>query len=208
MNQEVERNLLAGLRQRGHSDLREATILDVGCGTGFWLRNFIQWGARPENLIGLDLLAGRVEQARGSLPASVNVRQESATEMGFRDRRFDLVFQFTVFSSVLLPEMKQQIAREMLRVLKPSGYIVWYDFYLDNLRNKDVRGVSKKEIRGLFANCSYSFHRITLAAPLSRALGRWSPFLYHALATTKILSTHYLAFIQKDEANVTSKSRP
>jgi ubiquinone/menaquinone biosynthesis C-methylase UbiE len=134
------------------------------------------------------------------LPASANVAQGSATEVVFRDRSFDLVFQFTVFSSVLLPEMRQQIAREMLRVLKPSGCIVWYDFYLDNPRNKDVRGVSKKEIRALFPDCLYTFHRITLAAPLSRTLGRWLPFLYQPLAATKVLSTHYLAFIQKPGA--------
>jgi ubiquinone/menaquinone biosynthesis C-methylase UbiE len=200
MNQEVERHLLAGLRDRGYSDLQGTRILDVGCGTGFWLRNFVSWGARPENLFGLDLLPERVERARRSLPALVTVAQGSATEVAFSGSSFDLVLQFTVFSSILQPEMKQQVAREMLRVLKPSGYAVWYDFYLNNPSNKDVRGVSKKEIRTLFPDCLYSFHRITLAAPLSRALGRWLPFLYHTLATTKVLSTHYLAFIQKPEA--------
>ena len=200
MNQEVERYLLAGLGERGYSDLEGARILDVGCGTGFWLRNFVGWGARPEDLFGLDLLPERVEQARRSLPASANLAQGSATDVAFSDRSFDLVLQFTVFSSILQPEMKQQVACEMLRVLKPSGYVIWYDFYLNNPSNKDVRGVGKKEIRSLFPDCLYSFHRITLAAPLSRALGRRLPFLYHALATTKVLSTHYLAFIQKPEA--------
>jgi ubiquinone/menaquinone biosynthesis C-methylase UbiE len=197
LTQEVERHLLAGLSERGYSGLQGARILDIGCGTGFWLRNFVNWGARPENLFGLDLLAERVEQARQSLPASASVAQGSATEVAFADRSFDLVFQFTVFSSILQTEMRQQVAREMLRVLKPSGYVVWYDFYLNNPKNKDVRGVSKKEIRTLFPGCICSFHRITLAAPLSRALGRRLSFLYHTLATTKILSTHYLAFIQK-----------
>ena len=49
--------------------------------------------------------------------------------------------QATVFSSTLDRRMRQNIAREMLRVLKPEGIVLWYDYHVNNSRNPDVRGV-------------------------------------------------------------------
>jgi len=44
---------------------------------------------------------------------------------------FDLTMQFTVFSSVLDDEVKANVAREMLRVTRPVGMLLWYDFWLN-----------------------------------------------------------------------------
>jgi hypothetical protein len=49
--------------------------------------------------------------------------------------------QFTVFTSILDKDMKRNIAAEMLRVLKPKGVIIWYDYFVNNPKNSDVRGV-------------------------------------------------------------------
>lgn len=200
MIQEVEQNLLRALKERGYLDLRDITILDVGCGSGFWLGRLISWGAAPRNLYGVDLVSERIELARESLPTQVTLDQGSATELKFPDQYFGLVLQFTAFSSVLSCKMRQQVAREMLRVLKPDGYIVWYDFHINNPNNGDVRAVNKKEVRDLFRGCRCEFRRLTLAAPLVRALAPFSPLLCEMLAACKILSTHYLAFIQKGES--------
>src|SRR5438094_470231 len=47
MMQERERRLLALLQRYGYENLKSKTILEVGCGTGEWLRDFVKWGARP-----------------------------------------------------------------------------------------------------------------------------------------------------------------
>jgi ubiquinone/menaquinone biosynthesis C-methylase UbiE len=49
--------------------------------------------------------------------------------------------------------MRKNIVREMLRVLKPKGFILWYDYHMDNPKNPDVRGVKKREIYELFSGC-------------------------------------------------------
>jgi ubiquinone/menaquinone biosynthesis C-methylase UbiE len=59
----------------------------------------------------------------------------SAPALSFLDKTFDLVVQSAVFNSILDFEMKQQIASEMLRVLKDDGLILWYDYHVNNLRN-------------------------------------------------------------------------
>ena len=56
----------------------------------------------------------------------------------------------------------------MLRVLKPGGLILWYDFHVDNPHNRDVQGVRKREIFELFSGCDIRLHRITLAPPIVR----------------------------------------
>ena len=42
--QELERTLSTLLAQYHLTSLKTKQILDVGCGTGYWLREFIQWG--------------------------------------------------------------------------------------------------------------------------------------------------------------------
>jgi len=87
------------------------------------LRDFIKYGATPENLYGIDLLSDRMETAKRLSP-HLNFYLGSATELPFEDEFFDIVMQFTVFTSVLDTEMKQKIAKEMFRVLKLEGIII------------------------------------------------------------------------------------
>jgi SAM-dependent methyltransferase len=67
--QELERRLLAILRAQGLYSLNDKKILEIGCGYAYWLRRFIQWGARPENTTGLDLLSDRVAKAKRNFEA-------------------------------------------------------------------------------------------------------------------------------------------
>src|SRR4051794_2850998 len=68
--QERERRVLALLKRRGYAELADCRILEIGTGTGSWLREFIKWGARPENITGLDLLPARVAEAKHLCPAT------------------------------------------------------------------------------------------------------------------------------------------
>ena len=98
----------------------------------------------------MDLQEERIATARALLPNSVTLKSGSATRIDFSDQTFDLLFQSTVFSSIFDNAVRQQIANEMLRVLKPDGCIVWYDFHVNNPLNPDVRGVKKGEVKRLF----------------------------------------------------------
>lgn len=166
MVQERERQLLALLRRYGSAPLTPKKILEIGCGTGYWLRKFIKWGARPENITGIDLLPDRFTEATHLCPVTVNLLCANASHLEFEDSTFDLVLQSTVFTSILDPIMKQQVAGEMLRVLKPEGLILWYDYHMNNPRNPDVKDVKSREIHALFPGRQIRLHRVTLA-PLS-----------------------------------------
>jgi ubiquinone/menaquinone biosynthesis C-methylase UbiE len=198
MIQERERRLLALLRRHGSGSLKEKKILEIGCGTGYWLREFVKWGAQPENIAGLDLLPELVSEARRLCPPSVTVRQGTAAQLEFPDMTFDLVLQSTVFTSILDSALQTQIAREMIRVLKDDGHIVWYDFRVNNPWNPDVRGIKKREIFQLYPNCRVKLEWITLAPPLARRIAPYSWLTCEILGHIPWLCTHYLGVIEKN----------
>ena len=107
----------------------------------------------------------------------------------FPDGCFDLVLQFTVFTSVLDSKLKRKMGAEMVRVLKPDGLIVWYDFHTNNPWNPDVRGVKKQEIIRLFPSCTVKLQRLRLAPPMARLVAPytrgwrvscWKPYHFFA----------------------------
>jgi len=200
--QERERRLLALLKQHGIEELGTKKILEIGCGSGYWLRAFIQWGARPQNIFGVDLIPDRVDEARMLCPAAVDVRLESGAQLRFADATFDLVLQSTVFTSILDPHLKQKVAHEMLRVVKNDGLILWYDFHVNNPSNPDVRGVTKGEITQLFSGCRIELERITLAPPICRLLAPYTWLGCYLLERIPWLCTHYLGVIKKQGLNI------
>jgi SAM-dependent methyltransferase len=195
--QQLERRIWASLRLHGLAPLQSRRILEVGCGTGHWLRQFIQWGASPENLTGVDLLEGRVTQAKRLCSSHVKIHRANAATLDFADASFDLVFQGTVFTSILDSELKAQVAAEMIRVTKDDGLILWYDFRVDNPWNPDVRGVNRHEIQRLFPACRVTLRRVTLAPPLVRRLAPYSWMGCYLLEKIPWLCTHYLGAIRK-----------
>lgn len=194
--QDAERRIVSAIKREKRS-LRDAKLLEIGCGSGYWLRQFVQWGGKPHNLVGVDLLADRIAVARELCPSDIRLECRDASSLGFRDSTFDIVFQSTVFSSILDTAMKATVAREMLRVLHPDGFVLWYDFFVNNPRNRDVRGIRKKELPQLFPNCSIKCERITLAPPLGRPLSRISALAYNLASALRFTCTHYLAVIKK-----------
>ena len=169
-----------------------------GCGNGDLLRDFIKWGARPENVVGVELLPERVAEAKRLCPGAIQIVQSNAAKLEFSDATFDLVFQSTVFTSVLDTSMKRQMAAEMCRVLKPEGLILWYDYHMNNPRNPDVKGVKRREIYALFPDCDIRLQRITLAPPIARWITPHSWLLCYVLSKIPWLCSHYIGVIRKE----------
>lgn len=197
--QQRERLLLAMLSRAGLTDLSRSRVLEVGCGDGWWLRKFVEYGANPESLRGVELLPDRVERAR-LLSPNIRVTQGDASRLDLPDGAYDITLQSTVFSSILDPAMRRSVASEMLRVLRPGGLVIWYDMRVDNPGNPDVRGISKSEVESLFPGCICRFRRTTLAPPLARRLAPASWALCQLISVLPFMLTHYLAFISKPPA--------
>jgi len=188
-------SLLAGAGLLPMTDLR---VLDVGCGEGQVLRDLLRCGARPENLVGVDLLLSRLASAR-ALSAEMAFSLADAADLPYRDAGFDLLLAFTLLSSIVDPETRRAAASEMLRVLRPGGVLVVYDFWV-NPRNSDVRPLTRAEVRRLFSGCTFDWRRVTLAPPLLRLLARRSWLACYLLERVPFLCTHFLVAITKGRA--------
>lgn len=121
--QEREWAILDVLR-RERFELQGARVLEVGCGNGHILQRFLEFGA--SHATGVDLMEHRIQEGRCRYP-NVDLQQGNAAELPYGDAQFDLVMQFTCMSSVLDAAMRQRIADEMWRVLRPGGVLLSYD---------------------------------------------------------------------------------
>lgn len=118
--QQREKQILKILGKLNFNNLSEKKILDVGCGDGSVLRDFIKYGARPDNCFGIDLLPDRIEEAK-RISINLDLRCGNAEYLPYDDEVFDIISCFTVFSSILDNDMKQNVAHEMLRFSSPRA---------------------------------------------------------------------------------------
>jgi len=187
--QERERLLLRTLRRHGIRALDDVRVFEAGCAGGYNLRQMVQWGARPENVVGMDLSEESVAYCREHAP-SIPVHCGSAAAIPEADRSFDIAFAFTLFSSVPDDDVARGIGRELVRIVRPGGLILVYDMRRSNPRNPAVRRVGRDDIRRWFPNCPLRTQSLTLLPPLARPVGRHAPFLYAPLGMIPLLRSH------------------
>lgn len=193
---ERARVLKNALDSAGFMSLANRRVLDVGCGYGAILASLQQWEAQPTHLFGVELLGERVAEAQTHHP-ELQIQQGNGANLACQDSIFDLVIFFTVFSSVLDTEVRRSMANEAIRVLKPGGAIVWYDFRVRNPNNPHTRPLTRADIRAMFPEFHTKLQTVTLLPPLARRLGKLTSVLYPLLRNIPFLRTHYLGLLVK-----------
>ena len=202
--QPAEAFMRAGRERAASQMLREARVypvaadrcLEVGYGRLGWLGTLISWGLREDDLAGIELDESRAQVAQSALPGA-DLRVGDASALPWSDGTFQLVVCSTVFTSILDPQMRQQIAGEITRVLAPGGAMLWYDFRVNNPKNKNVKKVSKSELFRLFPELRGAAKSVTLAPPLTRVLAPRSWALASVLESIPPFRTHLLGVLVK-----------
>lgn len=195
--QDRQRALLWFLASYSPKPLADLQVLEVGCGTGSNLLELLRIGCSASNLVGNELLLERWQAARSSLPQATQVLAGDATGLPFGKGCFDIVYQSTVFSSLLDDGFQACLARKMWSWVRPGGAVLWYDFIVNNPHNPDVRGVSLRRIQHLFPEAELQVRRVTLAPPISRRICKLHPGLYSILNVAPWLRTHVLCWLHK-----------
>ncbi|HET9400561.1 MAG TPA: methyltransferase domain-containing protein [Candidatus Acidoferrales bacterium] len=96
-----------------------AKILDIGCGTGRWIRRYSEAGFNPVGIDATQHMLQRANEIGTHSPLIV----APAQNLPFKDRTFDLISSVTVVQHVI-PADQPKILREMARVLRPGGHLL------------------------------------------------------------------------------------
>jgi ubiquinone/menaquinone biosynthesis C-methylase UbiE len=187
----IEKSLLMLAGDRSLSDL---CCLDVGSGGGFWPWQIERMGAGEGRSIATDLLLWRLREGvqLGYRTPRVCCRVEA---LPFADNSFDVVTQFTLFTSILDQDNRRAAAGDMVRVLRPGGYCLWYDFRYNNPGNPDTRAIGSTELRTLFPHLPIRLSSVTVLPPLARRIPRPMGFLLKLLGGVPMLRSHLFAVI-------------
>lgn len=168
-------------------------FIEIGAGEGANIDFFRSLKIKDENIVAAELLPERAAKLRKKYP-KITVSEGDALQLAFKNS-FDIVFQSLVFTSILDDDFKKSLAHKMWDMLKPGGIILWYDFKFNNPGNKDVKGVTKAEIKQLFPSVNkIAFYNVTLAPPIGRRVGNMYEFVNSFFP---FLRTHLIAVIKK-----------
>lgn len=100
-------------------------ILDVGCGKGFLLHEFMQVVPGIE-VVGIDISAYGVANAKEEVRPFLQVGH--AQELPFADASFDFVVSLTTLHNLILPDLFRSI-REIQRVCRGSRKYIMVESY-------------------------------------------------------------------------------
>lgn len=195
--QEKQRALIRWIKYAGLAPLNNKKLLEVGCGTGGNLLDFMKLGFSPGNLVGNELLDERCASARLNLPQAIQIMPGDACALELAPQSFEVVFQSTVFTSILDNAFQSKLAAKMWQLVSKGGGVLWYDFVYNNPQNPDVRGVPLRRVQELFPEGQMTVWRVTLAPPISRRVARIHPGLYALFNLFPLLRTHVLCWIRK-----------
>ena len=102
----------------------DTEILDLCCGGGQATRFLVE---RSRRVTGLDVSPVALQRAKQAVPQGKNV-EGLAEQMPFPDCSFDLVHT-SVALHEMAPAQRQQILKEVYRVLKPGGTFALIDLH-------------------------------------------------------------------------------
>jgi SAM-dependent methyltransferase len=193
----IYRSLLV---RHASGDLGSLDLLEIGCGGGSEIARLVAMGLDPARIVGNELIPERLAAARARLPAAVRLIGGDASTLELPAASFDVVFQSTVFTSMLDGGMQERVAARMWHLLRPGGAILWYDFTVDNPRNRDVRGVPVRRVRELFPAEPERVVRVTVAPPIGRVVARLGAWAYRCVGALPFLRTHAILWIPKPRA--------
>lgn len=133
--------IVAGLRR----SYKSLAICDVGCSTGDELVAWRDLGVPASRLAGTELVPSRAEIARERLPEA-DIRVVEGFDLPFASGSFDVCTAALVLSTIAGPAQRRRLLTEMLRITRPGGLVVIYDFVIRKPWNRNVVAVATRDL--------------------------------------------------------------
>jgi SAM-dependent methyltransferase len=184
-NQAIRAELVAQLRHTLGRRLAPGggEILDVGCGTGWWLAELAAGGVDATRLRGVEALADRVAAARGRVPGAT-IELGDARALPLPDGAVSAVTLLTVLSSLADSTDVACALREARRVVAPGGIVVVWEPRIATPGNRATLLVRRRQVEAVLG--ATEIRTLTVLPPLARRTAR----IYPWLARVPLLRTH------------------
>jgi ubiquinone/menaquinone biosynthesis C-methylase UbiE len=161
---------------------KNAKILDVGGGGGAGCLKLISVGFNPENLTNVDIIPDRIADSQKRLPSDCTSICCDASQMNtIPDNSFDVVFSMTMFIQLTDEKLAHSIASEMVRVCKPGGTLLIFDWRYDFGRTGYLAVNKRRLIRLFHIGTSTKLLKTSygqLIPPIGRFLSKYLPACY------------------------------
>lgn len=167
------------------ASLQGKRILDIGCGNGRWLRWCVELGADPAQIVGVDISSARFAQGLERNPL-IRFECIDGKTLPFADESFDLVMQWTCFTSMPNAAWRNAMAREIERVLSPNGYLFWLDMPFAHPTLSDKLPM---DLAALFPRLAVASRRVPIphaAAPITQPLQMLGHLVRNAVRTHQV----------------------
>jgi len=187
--------IVGALRRVVHgTDARR--YLEVGCGDGEGLLEVARAGLGLTEIMGIDRFLNPV--LRTTLPGSgVDVVCADALRLPFASASFDVLAQCMLLTSVTASRSRSQVARELVRVIRPGGCVVSLDLRYPALGRSGRVTLGLRGLRRLFSGMDLvttSTHAVL--PPLARMLAG-SERACDMLGAIPVLRTYRLAVFRR-----------
>jgi ubiquinone/menaquinone biosynthesis C-methylase UbiE len=160
-------------------------VLDIGCGSGAGWYQLFRLGVKPNNMTGIEIQSERLDHVADLYPQATAVLGDASC-IPLADGSFDLVYESTLFATLTDDHLRKDIASEMIRVCKSSGYLLLIDWRIQKFWDPNFGVLNKRELKRLFGVGKYSklvcITPGSLIPPLGRLLSKYAWPLYFLVA--------------------------
>ncbi len=121
-------------------DISSLKILDIGCGGGYWTRNFAEITESPAGIEGMDLSPHRIHVATKMNPG-INYFLGDIVDLNPSEQsKFNFISAIDIFMFLNSEDEIKSALRNVNSLLVNKGVFVWYELY-----NKDHFSVVKNQ---------------------------------------------------------------
>lgn len=134
-----------------------SSVLEIGCAAGF-----LAYGIAPKvgRYVGVDLAKPVIVAAKKLGLKNADFRVADGMQLPFPDGGFDAAFCYDVFTNFPDLSVGEPIIKEMLRVVKPGGYVL-----IGSIPDGDLRASYEKRVAEVAGELGKKYGPAQLQAP-------------------------------------------